>query len=163
MSTLANKILTELAEDNKTAVHYLSLNLRGRFIPFNLPGIEELSAALNETRPDQQGMLLSALRGGGQGIYKIQLTQPINDICTLKVTLRERIEVPLADFAPFNQMQNRKVGTYHPPIPESDPNVKWEQVLCRGRRKTPIPGTIMVLNIQTQKKMKINTRFKGQK
>ena len=73
--------------------------------------IEELSAAILDILPDQQGMILSALRGRGQEIYKIQLTQPITNIGALKVTLGEGIEVPVTEFIPFTQANNRKIGT----------------------------------------------------
>ena len=95
MLITATENITNNFEGNKKSVQYLNLNLRERFIAFNLPALEELSAALNESLLDQQGMILSALRGRGQGIYKIQLTPPLNVIRALKVTLREGIEVPL--------------------------------------------------------------------
>ena len=100
----------EPSHSNKS-FQYLTLNLKETYTPFNLPGIEELSAALLEVLPDQQGMILSALRGRGQGIYKIQLTQPINNIGALKVTLGEGIEVPVTEFIPhlIQQITGRQV------------------------------------------------------
>ena len=63
MANLGENIFMENSEAKKNFVDYLSLNLREQFTPFNLPAVEEISAALNETLPDQQGMILSALRG----------------------------------------------------------------------------------------------------
>ena len=88
MSITVTDNVTNNFEGNKKPFQYLNLHLRQRFTPFNLPLVDRLSAALNETLPDQQGMIHSALKGRGQGKYKTQLTQPLNYISSLKVTLR---------------------------------------------------------------------------
>ena len=152
-------------------------------------------AALLEVLPDQQGMILSALRGRGQGIYKILLTQPINNIGALKVTLGEGIEVPVMEFIPFDPANNRKTGTLvtfvqaamgenqHLRSEDFDKEmVKYGEVvkpsvhqyhkgtqMLNGNRfcvvdvgKTPVPSNITILSLQKQKKVKINTRYKGQ-
>ena len=141
-------------------------------------------------------MILSALRGRGQGIYKIQLTQPINNIGALKVTLGEGIEVPVTEFIPFNPANNRKTGTLvtfvqaamgenqHLRSEDFDKEMaKYREVvkptvhqyhkgtqMLNGNRfcvvdvgKTPVPSNITILSLQIQKKVKINTRYKGQK
>ena len=189
---MANPELTEV----KKLVQYLTLNLMENFTPFNLPAIDELSAALLDILPDQQGMILSVLRGRGQGIYKIQQTRPITNIGALKVTLREGIEVPVTEFIPFTQANNRKIGTLvtfvqaamgenqHLRTEDFDKEMaKYEEVvrptvhqyhkgtqMLNGNRlcvvdvgKTPVPSTITILSLQTQKMVKVNTQYKGQK
>ena len=196
MANLGENNFVENSEAEKNFVEYLSLNLREQFTPFNLPAVEEISAALNETLPDQQGMILSALRGRGQGIYKIQLTQPIDNISALKVTLREGIEVPLKEFIAFNPAHNRKVGTlvtFAQAAMGDNKYIQSEEIdkvmakfgevvkptihqyhkgtqMLNGNRfcvvdvgNTTIPSAITVLNPQTQKLVKLNTRYKGQK
>ena len=166
------------------------------FKGLNLPAIEKLSAALLEILLDQQGMILSALRGRGKGIYIILLAEPITNIGALKVTLEEGIEVPVTEFIPFNQANNRKIGTLvtfaqaamgenqHLRSEDFDKEMaKYGEVvkptvhqyhkgtqMLNGNRfcvvdvgKTPVPSTITILSLQTQKKVKVNTRYKGQK
>ena len=62
--------IMKISEEVTKPVQYLNLNLRERFTPFNIPAVEELSAALNDTLPDQQGMIFHALRGEVKGFTK---------------------------------------------------------------------------------------------
>ena len=57
-------------------------SLRAHFTPFSLPPIEEVVAALHNTFPNEPGMIVQPLRGRGQGLFKVTLTSPIEDVRT---------------------------------------------------------------------------------
>ena len=62
----------------------LELNLRVGFNPFNLPTIESVAYVIKRLYPEDDGLILRPLGGRGIGIYKVQLTKPVNDLSDLR-------------------------------------------------------------------------------
>ena len=115
MSGVAETVATEtpVAE-----IYNLLLNLRFQFNPFNLPSIEEVILAIDNTFPEDPMKIVIPLRGAGQGLFKIILKKPVTDLSACKAEFTkitsggtEVVSVPVSqdhDATPSSSFNSRK-------------------------------------------------------
>ena len=113
LTTTAEECTASTPRKNITEV---GLSLRAHFTPFSLPPIEEVAAEQHNTFPNEPGMIVQQLRGRGQGIFKITLTSPIEDVAPYKAIFTghqiEDIEIPITvQPAPPSGYRGQKTGT----------------------------------------------------
>ena len=99
-------------------IYNLLLNLRFQFNPFNLPSIEEVILAIDNTFPEDPMKIVIPLRGAGQGLFKIILKKPVTDLsaCEAEFTKitsggTEVVSVPVSqdhDATPSSSFNSRK-------------------------------------------------------
>ena len=106
---------TAVASSSRKSITEVGLSLRAHFTPFSLPPIEEVVAALHNTFPNEPGMIVQQLRGRGQGLFKVTLTSPIEDVAPYKATFTgqvEDIEMPITvQPEPSSGYRGQKTGT----------------------------------------------------
>ena len=110
-----NITATAVASSSRKNITEVGLSLRAHFTPFSLPPIEEVVAALHNTFPNEPGMIVQQLRGRGQGLFKVTLTSPIEDVAPYKATFtrhEEDIEIPITvQPEPSSGYRGQKTGT----------------------------------------------------
>ena len=95
----------------------VGLSLRAHFTLFSLPPIEEVIAALHNTFPNEPGRIVQQLRGRGQGLFRITLTSPIEDVAPYRAIFTgqtvDDIEIPITvqPTPSYSGYRGQKTGT----------------------------------------------------
>ena len=95
-SGISPKSFVEAIKYTFTVLH---LNLRTAFNPYQLPTLPQVIDAVEAAFPEDPGLVLQGLQGGGLGIYKVTLSRAITSVEGITVKLKKGdadVDLPLS-------------------------------------------------------------------